>query len=65
MLRQTQLLGRLRSLGFMAYKVLAVLTELEFLRLVQLLTATSQVFWTLTVDVQEGAVGENFDFAVV
>lgn len=62
MLRRTQPLGSLRSLGFMAYKVLAALMELNFLRLSQLLTATRP---TLTVDMQEGAVGENADFAVV
>lgn len=49
----------------MAYKVLAVLIELKFLQLTQLLTQPGQVLWTLTVDMQEGAVGENALFAVV
>lgn len=49
----------------MAYKVLAVLIELKFLQLTQLLTQPGQVLGTLTVDMQEGAVGENAGFAVV
>lgn len=49
----------------MAYKVLAVLIELKFLQLTQLLTQPGQVLWTLTVDMQEGAVGKKVVFAVV
>lgn len=49
----------------MAYKVLAVLIEIKFLQLSQLLTQPGQVFWALTVDMQEGAVGEKLNFAVV
>lgn len=64
----TQLLGRLSSLGFMAYKVLAVLRAKVSPSLPVAHTVanpTGPVWGTLTVDMQVGAVGALLDVAVV
>lgn len=64
----SQLLGRLSSLGFMAYKVLAVLRAKVSPSLPAPHTAanpTGPAWGTLTVDMQVGAVGALLDVAVV